>query len=196
VSGYQPIGTELLYSNYSLATTSVPAAAAATITAGMPPIVVPAGFFKNLGSWSSSLRLVYGGLMSTAATLPTWNWGLYASVATTAAPAFSAGGILLGQSGTSTPPSAVSNIPWWAYFDIGIRAIALGAASTIVTWGTIQSTAVNAAGEVTIPGSGAYTPPATWDTTQSYVLWPALTLGAATAGNTVTVQYAKLYGEN
>jgi hypothetical protein len=28
------------------------------------------------------------------------------------------------------------------------------------------------------------------------VLWPGLTLGAATAGNTVTVQYMKLYGEN
>jgi hypothetical protein len=196
VSGYKPIGTEVLYSSYALASTSVPTAAAVTITAGMPPIVVPANYFSDLGSWSSSLRLVYGGLMSTASTIPTWNWGLYASVATTTAPAFSSAGILLGSSGASAPPSVVSNVPWWAYFDIGIRALALGAASTIVTWGTVQSTAVNTAGEVTVPGSGAYTPPATWDTTQSYILWPALTLGAATAGNTVTVQYAKLYGEN
>jgi hypothetical protein len=195
VSGYKPIGLETLYSSYALATTSVPAASAATITAGMPPIVVPAGYMANTGAWASSLRLEMGGLMSTAATIPTWNWGLYAAVATTTAPAFSAAGITLGASGAAAPPSVVTNVPWMAWYSIGLRTIALGAASTIVTWGVIQSTGVNTAGELTIPGTGAYTPPATWDTTQSYVLWPGLTLGAATAGNTITVQYAKLYGE-
>lgn len=195
MSGYQPIGGELLYSSYALGTVSVPTAAAVTTTAGMPPIVVPPGYFKNLGSWSSSLRLLLGGLMTATATVPTWNWGLYASVATTTAPAFSSSGILLGSTGTSTP-TAGSNIPFYAYFDIGIRAIALGAASTMVTWGVIQSTTVNTAGELVVPAAGAYTPPATWDTTQSYILWPALTLSAATAGNTVTMQFAKLYGEN
>jgi hypothetical protein len=196
VSGYQPVGSELLYSSYALATTSVPTAGAVTITAGMPPVLVPAGYMKNVGSWTSSLRLIVGGLITTTATIPTFNWGLYAAVATTTAPAFSTAGITLATTGASTPPSAVSNVWFLAIFDIGLRAIALGAASTIVCAGTIQSTAVNAAGELTLPASGAYTPPATWDTTQSYVLWPGLTLGAATAGNTVTVQYMKLYGEN
>ena len=35
-----------------------------------------------------------------------------------------------------------------------------------------------------------------WQSDQEYYLWPYLTLGAATASNTVTVQYVKLYGEN
>jgi len=187
VSGYQPVGSEVLYSSYAQATTSVPAAAAATITAGMPPIVVPAGYMKNVGSWSSSLRLVVGGTMTVTATIPTWLWGLAAAVATTSAPAFSAS-TPLGVSAAAAPPSAV--------YDIGLRAIALGAASTLVTVAQIQSVGVNAAGEVTIPAANTAPTMATWDTTQSYVLWPYITLGAATAGNTVTVHYAKLYGEN
>lgn len=195
MSGYQPVGSEVLYSSYAQATTSVPAAAAATITAGMPPIVVPAGYMKNVGSWSSSLRLVVGGTMTVTATIPTWLWGLAAAVATTSAPAFSAS-TPLGVSAAAAPPSAVTAVWFTAVYDIGLRAIALGAASTLVTVAQIQSVGVNAAGEVTIPAANTAPTMATWDTTQSYVLWPYITLGAATAGNTVTVHYAKLYGEN
>jgi hypothetical protein len=196
VSGYQPIGGEVLYASCLAATASVPTAAAVTITAGMPPIVIPAKYFKNVGDWSSSLQFLMGGLMTATATIPTWNFGLYAAIATTSAPAFSTGSVTLGTTGTFTPPGAVTNVPWELEVQIGLRALALGAASTIVTWGGFRGAGFNAAGYVPVPGSGAYTPPATWDTTQAYVLWPGLTLGAATAGNTVTVEYAKLYGEN
>jgi hypothetical protein len=196
VSGYQPIGGEVLYASYLAATTSVPTASAVTITAGLPPILIPPGYFKNTGSWSSSLQFLMAGLMTATATIPTWNFGLYASVATTSAPAFSSGGVTLGTTGTFTPPGAVTNVPWEMEVQVGLRALALGAASTIVTWGGFRGGALNAAGYVPLPGTGAYTPPATWDTTQGYVLWPGLTLGAATAGNTVTVEYVKLYGEN
>jgi hypothetical protein len=34
------------------------------------------------------------------------------------------------------------------------------------------------------------------DPQQVTYLWPYITLGAATAGNTVTPQWGKLYGEN
>jgi hypothetical protein len=195
MSGYQPIGGELKYASYALATTSVPTAAAVTITAGQPPIIIPSGYFKNTGEWASSARLVMGGLMTVTATIPTWNWGLYGVVATTSPPVFGTT-LALGSTGASTPPGAVTNVPWFMNLDIGLRTLAAGAASTLVCWGVIQSTAVNAAGELTLPGTGAYTPPSTYDTSQSYVLWPGLTLSAATAGNTVTVQYAKLYLEN
>jgi hypothetical protein len=195
VSGYQPIGGELLYSSYAAATTSVPAAAAATITAGMPPIVVPPGFFKNTGAWSSSMRLIMGGTMTVTATIPTWAWGLAAAVATTSAPAFSATTVL-GVSSAVAPPGAATAVWFTAWFDIGLRTIAPGAASTIVTVGQVQSTAVNTAGEVTVPAANTAPTMATWDTTQGYVLWPYITLGAATAGNTVSVHFAKLYGEN
>lgn len=195
MSGYKPIGTELKYASYALATTSVPTAAAVTITAGQPPIIIPSGYFSDTGDWSSSARLVMGGLMTTTATIPTWNWGLYAAVATTSPPAF-ATTLALATTGASTPVSATANVPWWLIIDIGLRTLGLGAASTLVAWGMIQSTTVNTAGELTFPATGAYTPPSTYDASQSYVLWPGLTLGAATAGNTVTTQYAKLYLEN
>lgn len=195
MSGYKPIGSELLYACYLAATTSVPAAAAATITAGYPPIIIPAGAFDRLGGWASSLRLEMGGLMTVTATIPTWSWGLWCAVQTTTAPAFSTS-LALGTSTAAAPPSAVTNVPWTVTLHLGLRALALGAASTIVTWGQVTSTGINAAGETTIPGTGAYTPPATYDTSQAYVLWPGITLGAATAGNTVTTQFAKLYGEN
>lgn len=195
MSGYKPVGSELKYASYALATTSVPTAAAVTITAGQPPIIIPAGYFSDTGDWASSARLVMGGLMTTTAVIPTWNWGLYGVVASTSAPAFGTT-LALGTTGASTPPGAVTNVPWFMNLDIGLRTLGLGAASTLVCWGVIQSTAVNAAGELTFPGSGAYTPPSTYDASQGYVLWPGLTLGAATAGNTVTVQYAKLYLEN
>jgi hypothetical protein len=195
MSNYKPAGTELKYASYALATTSVPTAAAVTVTAGQPPIIIPAGYFSDTGDWASSARLVMGGLMSTAATIPTWNWGIYAAVATTSAPAF-ATTLALATTGAAAPPGVVTNVPWWLIVDIGLRTLGLGAASTLVCWGMIQSTAVNAAGELTFPGSGAYTPPSTYDASQGYVLWPGLTLSAATAGNTITTQYAKLYLEN
>ena len=44
--------------------------------------------------------------------------------------------------------------------------------------------------------SGPRLSAATIDVDQQIFLWPYLTLGAATAGNTVTMQMAKLYGEN
>jgi hypothetical protein len=196
VSGYQPIGIEALYSSYQAGTVSVPTAAAVTITAGHPPVVIPAGYLKTLGNWSSGLRLFIAGQMTATVTIPSWNIGIYASVATTSAPAFSSAGILVGSTGTFTPPSAVTSVQFIADLHIGLRTLATGAASTVVCFGTVQSTGVNAAGEVTLPAAGAYTPPATWDTTQAYVLWPALTLSAATAGNTMQVHVMKLYGEN
>ena len=37
---------------------------------------------------------------------------------------------------------------------------------------------------------------ATIDVDQPLFIWPYVTLGAATAGNTVTLQKAKMWGEN
>lgn len=197
MSGYSPVGSEILpgCSSYALGTTSVPTAAAVTITAGHPVIVIPAGYFKSGMPWASSLRLEMGGQISTAATIPTWNFSLFGAVATSSAPAFSTS-VTFGTTGTFTPPSAVTNVQFMLTAHIGIRAYGQGAASTIVCFGQVVSTAVNAAGEVTIPAAGTYTPMATYDTSQAYVLWPGLTLGAATAGNTVTTHFIKLHGEN
>lgn len=204
MSGYTQTTNELLYAYYGAATTSVPTTTpGATITAGYPAIEIPAGFFKNAGSQlSSSLRLEMGGLATATATIPTWQFFLYASIATTSAPAF-ATTLTLGSTSTFTPGTAETNDWWFATLHLGLRTLALGQASTVTCQGefnsdifaastlTIQSTNL-----VTMPGPGAYTPFSTYDTTQAYLLWPALSLGAATAGNTVTLEYLKLYGEN
>lgn len=203
MSGYTQTTNELLYAFYGAATVSVPTVSpGATITAGMPPIEIPANFFKNVGSLSSSLQFKIGGLATVTAAIPTWQFFLYIAVATTSAPAF-ATTTTLGSTPTFTPGQAATNFPWDAQIEIGLRTLLLGAASTVPAQGYFESYAfapaaysVTAGPKVFMPATGAYTPLATYDTTQTYLVWPALSLGAATAGNTVTVEYCKLYGEN
>ena len=203
MSGYTQTTNELLYAFYGAATVSVPTVSpGATITATYPPIEIPANFFSNVGSRSSSLKLEIGGLMTATATIPTWQFFLYIAVATTSAPAF-ATTTTLGSTPTFTPGQAATNFPWEATVKIGLRTLLPGAASTVTAQGKFDSYgfapaaySVTAGQTVYMPATGAFTPLATYDTTQTYLVWPALSLGAATAGNTVTTEYCKLYGEN
>jgi hypothetical protein len=203
VSGFYGKNYELLNAFYGAATVSVPTTTpGATITATYPPFLIPAGYFGDVGERSSSITLKMGGLATVTAAIPTWQFFLYAAIATTSAPAF-ATTLTLGNTPTFTPGQAATNFPWTANLEIGLRTLAPGAASTIVVEGSFKSYAfapaaysVTAGPEVFVPATGAFSPFATYDTTQAYLLWPALSLGAATAGNTVTVEYLKLYGEN
>lgn len=197
MSGFKPVGTEELYSACPAGTASVPTASAVTITAGYPAIEVPPGYFdKQSGPWASSLKLKMGGLVIATATVPTFNFGLYAAVQTTSAPAFVTT-FTLGTTGTFTP-SATTGATCEIELEIAARTIGLGGASTLVCWGKAFCSAFNTAGWVPVPGNAAtYSPTATTvDVSQGLVLWPGLTLSAATAGNTFTAEYVKLYGEN
>jgi len=79
--------------------------------------------------------------------------------------------------------------------EIGLRTLgASGANSTLVTHGEVSSPGFAANAQLAPAGSGNTF--ATYDKALSYWLWPYLTLSAATALNTVTAQYGKLYGEN
>jgi hypothetical protein len=200
MSGYTQTTNELLYSSYQAATPSVPTTGAVTITAGMPVIKIPANYFTNVGEHSSSLRMEIGGLCTATATVPTWQFGLYAAVL--ASPPVFATTLALGVTGTFTP-TAETNYWWTGTLHVGIRTLAPGQASTIVAAGDFQSDmfststfGITTQSLVSMPGPGAYSPLATYDTSQIYSLWPALVLGAGTAGNTVTVEFCKLYGEN
>lgn len=196
MSGFKPVGAEVLYSCYQAGTVSVPTASAVTITAGYPAIEIPPNYFSNgTGTWASSLKFKMGGLLIATATVPTFNFALYAAVQSTSAPAF-ATTINLAQTGTFTP-TATTGATMEVELDIGLRTPALGAGSSVVCWGKAVCSALNAAGMVPFPANAAtYTPVATVDITQGLVLWPGLTLGAATAGNTFTAEYVKVYGEN
>jgi hypothetical protein len=203
VSGYTQTTDELLFAFYGAATVSTPTSGnGGTITAGYPPIEIPAGYFANTGSRSSSLRLEIGGLASFPASPAACSFPVYVTVATTSAPAF-ATTATLGATPTFTPGQTASNLPWDAVLNIGLRTLTLGAASTITCQGYFESYAfapaaysATAGPKVFVPAGGAYSPLATYDTTQTYLVWPAMIVASGVAGNTVTVEYCKLYGEN
>jgi hypothetical protein len=167
MSGYKPIGTELLFATYNAATVSVPTAAAVTITAGWPAIIIPAGYMSNLGDWTSSLKFKMGGFMTAPLATPT----------------------------LATTPTAGS-FSWKMEAEIGLRTMGgPGTTSTLVCHAAIDGGAF-AANLQTSPVATGNALITTYDKNINYWLWPYLTLSAATAANTVTAQYGKLYGEN
>jgi hypothetical protein len=185
---------ELLHAFFGAATTSVPSASAVTITAGMPEIVVPANFMTTVGKRSSALLLEYGGYMTATATVPTFAFGL-AFTAFATPPAFSAATPLATLSNTVTPSAASGSIR--GQFHIGLRTLGAGNTSTVWASGDVQAApALTASSWWLNPLGAGGTTVTTWQSDQEYYLWPYLTLGAATASNTVTLQYVKLWGLN
>jgi hypothetical protein len=197
MSGYKPIGTELLYAYATPATISVVSASAVTITAGWPAIRIPAGFFANVGDWSSSLKWKMGGFVTTTATVPTFAWGLAVTVSATP-PAFSAATPLGITSAVIPSATGVTGASWFMECDITLKTLTGAASSVLVTMGEVRMPGIVAAPFLgaTIPAAAAANTMSTYDVSQMYFLWPYLTMGAATAGNQVTAQYGKLYGDS
>jgi hypothetical protein len=192
MSGTKPVGTELLFATYKAATISVVSASAVTITAGWPGILIPPGQMGNSdGDWVSSLKWKMGGFMTATATVPTWSWGV--AIAAASSSAFSAATPLATPT-LATAPTAGS-WSWKMECEIGLRTLLVGAASTLVMHGAVDSGAwaANLEFAPVATGNALFT---TYDKSLGYYLWPYITLGAATAGNQVTAQYGKLYGEN
>lgn len=202
MSGYTQTNTELLYAFFGAATVTTPTTTpGSSMTLTYPPIIIPGGFFHNTGSQSNSLKLEIGGTATATTAFPTWQFFLY-TTPLVANPAFATTSTL-GSTTTFTPGQAATTVAWDAIITIGLRTLALGTNSTLVTFGRFISNAflpvaytVTATNTVLMPGPAGTSTFATYDTSQSYTLWPALSLGAATAGNTVITNYAKLYGEN
>jgi hypothetical protein len=191
MSGYKPVGAELLFATYQAATISVVSASAVTITAGWPGLVVPGGYFSNdRGDWCSSLRFRMGGFLTATATVPTWAFGIaWVQGSTT----FSAAAPLATVSNTVTPTAGSGS--WKMEVDIGLRTLGIGGASTLVTHGEVSSNLFGSTTPVLAPGGSGNTV-TTIDKQNPIYLWPYLLLGAATAGNQVTSQFGKLMGEN
>lgn len=192
---------EGLYAEAQAATTTTPAAAAASVIAGLPSIEVHPGYFTKLGKQTSSLRMVLRGQLTTTATIPTWQFGVAWTQGMPAA--FSAANVI-SATAVRTPGSALTGAWWFWEYDIGLRTLGLGAASQLVGAGSIMCEALRPAAysatqsdEWSMPATGGTgLSAATIDVDQPVFLWPYVTLGAATAGNTVTTQLVKLYGEN
>lgn len=191
MSGYTGSQTELLYSYGGAATVSVPATTpGTTITATYPACEIPGQYFAYGGSPAKSLKLKMGGLLTATATVPSFQFALYFGTTNAFATTTT-----LALSGTNTP-TAATNVPWVLDCDIVLRTLALGSGTTIGCIGTVLCPTFVTPFVVSIPATGAYTPLATYAADANAYLWPALILSAATAGNTVTTEYMKLYGEN
>jgi hypothetical protein len=184
-------GSELLYSRAGAATTTTPTAGAVSLIGSYPAIPVPANYMRKLGADCSSLKLKASGQMTATATVPTWLFGLaISSVQPPAFPTLSAANTLAATQALA--PTAVTGA--WVFFDIDIvlSAIGLGAASTVETTGQVESQAFT----WSMPNTNVSSSNANWESDLQYFIWPYLTLGAATAGNTFTMRQVKLYGEN
>lgn len=201
MSGYTQTTNELLYAFYGAGTVTTPTTTpGSSMILGYPPVTVPGGYMTNVGAHSSSLLLKGGGLLIATATVPTFQFNLYA---TTAQPAAWAATTLIGQTAALAAPTATTGCTFSMEWNIGLRTLALGAASTVTCFGKVEfweAAGTSTAGSVvaTIPAAAAtYTPTCTtWPEDQQVYLWPTLSLGAATAGNTTTMEWLKLYGEN
>jgi hypothetical protein len=204
MSGYTMTQNELLYAHYGAGTASTPTTTpGSSAMVGYPPMYVPAGFMSVVGERSSSLLLKAGGIMIATATVPTWQIGIYGTITQPAQ--FSGAGApgLIGQTATFTP-----SVTTGCWFNLSVRiglrtlgAYGTGAGvSTVVCIGEFDYVAAAGTDVVQyIPTSPAtsYTPSCTvWPTDQQVYIWPVISLGAATAGNTLAMQYMKLYGEN
>jgi hypothetical protein len=196
--------TELLYAYFGAGTASVPTVSpGSSVINGYPAIPIPGGALSRVGTNSSSLVFDCGGLVIATATVPTWQIFFYLTSVT---PAAWGSTVTLGSTATFTPTATTG--AWFTMrINIGLRTMGTVAAggtsatSTVVCIGEMRSTLTAHSTQTvdTIPVSPAttYTPTLTaWEPDLQYFLWPSLSLGAATAGNTITMEYAKLYGEN
>lgn len=186
---------ELIYASGQVATTSVPAAAAAAITLGLEAIQLPAGFMAaTAGRKASSCQLIVDGVATATATIPTWKFGLSK---TTAQPAvFSGtGGI---ESATFTPPGAITAAPFTLTYKLQYRTASTGGANGVVSvLGKIEGPQLLPSPfQFTIPTNNGTRTWTDWEPDLPYFLWPYLTLSAGTAGNTVTVEQVRLFGES
>ena len=157
-----------------------------------------------------SQTVVGGGLLIATATVPTFQFSLWRTMAQPAAWAASGSAVLVGQTAILAAPAVTTGCWFDMEWNIGLRtpgvvaSAGTSASSTVTCIGKVSITEVailSTAGDDlvgTIPAAGAtYSPTdTTWPQDQQVYLWPTLSLGAATAGNTVTMEWLKLYGEN
>jgi hypothetical protein len=198
MSGYTMTQGELLYSVDAAGTVTANQTAAQPFTVGYPPVVIPGGFFANATEAyrQSSLRLECGGLLIATATVPTFT----VSLGSATSDGFSSSNALV-TSGTFTPVASTG--VWFemnvhlAVRTLPIQTISGVTNATVSAHGWFDVLYLSSPVRYSLPAPAAsYSPAGTIDTSIQQYLYPTLTLGTATSGNTLTLEYLKLYGEN
>jgi len=190
MSRYGGTDYELYQSYGGPATITTPTAAAVSMVVGLGPLYIPGGFMGGLGTKSSSWRLRLSGVATATATVPTWKMGVAKTTTSTAA-------FTGGFETAAFTPAAVTGARWWMDVEFTYRTLSQTNTGVVAVSGLITGPAlVPSPFGASIPASNGADTWTDWDIEQQYYLWPYLTLSAATALNTVTVQTAKSYGEN
>jgi len=198
MSGYTMTQPELYYS-YSAAGTSLNTfTSEASIMGNYIIPLIPATFFDKVGNLSSAMKVrAYGNISSTGT--PTFS---VTARLVTSATTWTNSGLLLGTTTALTTQSSVSSGWWCLDFDVILRSIAAGGAtSSIATYGTFSGSAFSSAtsGPVgSMPATGTTAPNATFDNTgaTSYWLWLSSTCSASSSSNAIILQALKIYLEN
>jgi hypothetical protein len=197
MSGYTMTQTELLYSCSQASTpvTTPTVSPGASMMPGLPPIVIPGGYFNNAtGNRASSLKLEMWGILTVTATIPSFGFSLYT---TTATPAVWAATNLLATASSVNTPTAVGS--FHAVWDMQYRTanpVGSPATGVLITYGYVECNTFAAPYKVFSPPAATLGNQTNLEPDLQYFLWPTIFCSAATANNYVTVEICKLYGEN
>lgn len=192
MSGFTGTQVELLYAFGGASTNLATFTTEDNLLKTYPLIKMPdmAQLLPNTGAHSSSLRLRAAGLVGSTAT-PTFTFSVRLLTSTT----WSAGGVLLAQSGAVTAASGVTLAPWQVDLDIVVRTLAVAAGTaTVVAGGTVSGAGFPSAGG--FPANNVSPAVSTIDITAQYYLFLSAACSASSASNLINTQLLKLYGEN
>lgn len=186
------IPTDCLYSYHNPSTNLATFTTEDNLQKTYPPVLIRAGYFLNAQATGKSLRVKACGQLGTTGA-PTFTWTARLLTSTT----WSAGGIALGSTAALTAGTTQTLAPYFLDLEIGLRTLAIGGASTVVTMGEVRSPlglASPFAGS--IPANNTAVSVATLDNSVQYYLFLSAACGTSNALNLINLQSLKVYGDN
>ncbi len=157
----------------------------------LPAVIIPAGFFYNMGATGKTLHVKAQGRLGTTGA-PTFAWTLRLLTSTT----WSAAGVSMATAAL-TAGTTQTLAPWTLDIDITARALVFGATGlTLAIMGEVRS-ALGLASPFagTMPGNNtAFT--VTVDNSVSQYLFLSATCGTNNGANLIQLEMLKVYGEN
>lgn len=158
----------------------------------IPGVILPAGYFYNLGAAGKAIRIKAIGRLGTTGT-PTFTWSVRLRTNRT----WAADGVVI-SSAAITCGSGVTLAPWFLDFEIICRALVDGSTGlTLAMMGELRG------GTSLAAGGGVYSMPAantaftvTLDNTATQYVYLSAACGSNSGSNLIQVEMLKVYGEN
>lgn len=207
MSGYTMTQCESLYSVSAASTpvTTPTTTPGASMFPGLPPIVIPGGYFNNAtGNRASSLKLEIWGLITTTATIPTFGFSLYVTTATPAV--WATGQVLLATTAAVTMNTTAGTYPFHLQAKLKYRTPnpqGSPATGVLIAMMRVDSPAIYYTNGQSTSYATHWSPPAgtlgnmtSFEPDLQYFLWPSYYCSAGTANNYMTTEMIDLFGEN